>query len=78
MKQCCDYLRGIRYKLSMIGILCGGPTYIEGDNQSILVNTTVPYYTLNKRNQMIACHLYGNNILVISGEMPMGINMVMM
>ena len=33
MKQCCEYLRGLRYKLRMMGIPCEGPAYILGDNQ---------------------------------------------
>ena len=28
MKQCCEYIRGLRYKLRMMGIPCEGPTYI--------------------------------------------------
>ena len=33
MKQCCGYVRGLRYKICMIGVPCEGPTYIMGDNQ---------------------------------------------
>ena len=40
MKLCCEYLRGLRYKLRMMGIPVNGPTYIHGDNQSVLANTT--------------------------------------
>jgi hypothetical protein len=32
MKQCCEYLQGLCYKLWMMGILCTGPAYIQGDN----------------------------------------------
>ena len=32
MKQCCEYLRGLRYKLHMMGIPCDGPSHIYGDN----------------------------------------------
>jgi hypothetical protein len=42
MKQCCEYLRGLRYKLCMMGIPCEGPVYISCDNQSVLANTTIP------------------------------------
>ena len=28
MKNCCEYLRGLRYKLRMMGIPVLGPTYI--------------------------------------------------
>jgi hypothetical protein len=56
MKQCCEYVRGLRYKLRMLGIPCEGPTYILGDNQSVLANTTIPDSTLKKKNQSIAYH----------------------
>ena len=57
MKQCCEYLRGLRYKLRMMGIPCEGPAYILGDNQSVLANTTNPDSTLKKKSQSIAYHL---------------------
>jgi hypothetical protein len=53
MKQCCEYLRGLRYKLRMMGIPCEGPAYILGDNQSVLANTTVPGSMLKKKSQSI-------------------------
>ena len=56
MKQCCEYIRGLRYKLQMMGIPCEGPTYIYGDNQSVLANTTNPDSTLKKKSQSIAYH----------------------
>ena len=56
MKQCCEYLRGLRYKLRMMGIPVEGPAYIEGDNQSVLANTTIPDSTLKKKSQSIAYH----------------------
>jgi hypothetical protein len=57
MKQCCEYLRGLRYKLRMMGIPVNGPAYIFGDNQSVLANTTIPDSTLKKKSQSIAYHL---------------------
>jgi hypothetical protein len=56
MKQCCEYLRGLRYKLRMMGIPVIGPAYIFGDNQSVLANTTIPDSTLKKKSQSIAYH----------------------
>jgi hypothetical protein len=57
MKQCCEYLRGLRYKLRMMGIPVDGPAYIFGDNQSVLANTSIPESTLKKKTQSIAFHL---------------------
>ena len=56
MKQCCEYLRGLRYKLKMMGIPVNGPCFIHGDNQSVLANTTEPGSTLKKKSQSIAYH----------------------
>ena len=56
MKQCTEYVRGLRYKLRMMGIPVIGPTYIHGDNQSVLANTTIPDSTLKKKSQSIAYH----------------------
>jgi hypothetical protein len=56
MKHCCEYLRGLRYKLRMMGIACEEPAYIQGDNQSVLYNTSIPDSTLKKKSQSIAYH----------------------
>jgi hypothetical protein len=56
MKQCCEYLRELRYKLRMMGIPVSGPCYICGDNQSVLTNTTEPGFTLKTKSQSIAYH----------------------
>ena len=56
MKQCCEYVCGLRYKLQMMGIPCEDPTFIFGDNQSVLANTTIPDSTLKKKSQSIAYH----------------------
>ena len=56
MKQCCEYVRGLRYKLRMMGISCDDPMFIYGDNQSVLANTTVPDSTLKKKSQSITYH----------------------
>ena len=56
MKQCREYLRGLRYKLRMMGIPCDGPVYISGNNQSVLANTTNPNLMLKKKSQSICYH----------------------
>jgi hypothetical protein len=56
MKQCCEYLRGLRYKPRMMGIPVTGPCYICGDSQSVLANMTEPGSTLKKKSQSIAYH----------------------
>ena len=56
MKLCCKYVCGLRYKLQMMGIPCEGPAYMQGDNQSVLANTSIPDLTLKKKSQSIAYH----------------------
>ena len=56
MKQCCEYLRGLRYKLRMMGIPVLGNSCVYGDNQSVLNNTTIPESMLKKKSQSIAYH----------------------
>lgn len=56
MKQCCEYLRGLRYKLRMMGIPVEGPCYIFGDNQSVLANTCNPGSQLKKKSNAICYH----------------------
>ena len=56
MKQCCKYLRSLRYKLRMMDIPVNGLCYIQGDNQSVLANTSNPGSMLKKKSQSIAYH----------------------
>lgn len=56
MKHCTEYVRGLRYKLRMMGIPCELPTFVFGDNKSVLANTTVPDSTLKKKSNSIAYH----------------------
>ena len=56
MKQCCDYLRGLRYKLRMMEIPVNNPVFTYGDNQSVLWNTQVPDSTLKNESIAVAYH----------------------
>ena len=56
MKQCTEYLRGLRYKPRMMGIPIIGPAFVYGDNQSVLANTTIHDFTLKKKSQSIDYH----------------------
>ena len=56
MKQCTEYVRGLRYKLRMLGIPCEIPTLIYGDNKSVLINASVPDSQLKKKSNSIAYH----------------------
>jgi len=55
MRQCCNYIRGLRYKLRMMGVPVNNPTLIYGDNHSVLWrNTLVPDSTLKKKSATVA------------------------
>ena len=56
MKHCLEYLRGLQYKLRMMGIPCVGNAYVYGDNQSVLYNGSLPESTLKKKSNSIAYH----------------------
>ena len=56
MKQCTEYIRGLKYKLRMLGIHVESPAYIYGDNKSVLVNSTIPHSTLKKKSNSISYH----------------------
>jgi len=54
MKTCCEYVRGLRYKLRMMGIPVNLPTYIFCDNKSVLANASVPHSSLKKKSSSVA------------------------
>ena len=56
-KQCCKYIRRLRYKVRMMGIQISGPAYIYGDKQSVFSNTLVPGPKLSKRHHAIVYHV---------------------
>ena len=56
LKQATEYVRGLRYKLRMMGIPCEEPTYVYCDNQSVLANTTAPDSQLKKKSNSVAYH----------------------
>jgi len=56
MKHCLEYLRGLRYKLRMMGIPFVGNAYVYGDNQSVLYNESLLDSTLKKKSNSIAYH----------------------
>ena len=67
MKTGVEALRGIRYKLRMMmGVLLTGPTYVYGDNISVIYNTSQPEQTPKKKSNYICYHAVRK--AVVSGE----------
>ena len=56
LKQCCEYLHSLRYKLHMMDIPCEAPAYMYSDYQYVLAYMTIPDSTLKKKLQGIAYH----------------------
>jgi hypothetical protein len=56
MKQGMEALRGLRYKLRMMGVEISGPSYIYGDNMSVIHNTQRPESTLKKKSNAVCYH----------------------
>ena len=56
MKHGVEALRGLRYKLRMMGVPLTGPSYVYGDNMSVIHNTQRPDSTLKKKSNSICYH----------------------
>jgi len=63
-------LRGLRYKLRMAGIGISGPSYIYGNNMSVIHNTQRPEPMLKKKSNSICYHTIRES--VVMGESLMG------
>jgi hypothetical protein len=50
MKTVAEVNKGVRYKLRMMGIPIDGPSFVYGDNMSVLHNTSNPESTLKKNH----------------------------
>ena len=66
MKTGVEAIRGIRYKLRMMGVPLTGPTYVYGDNMSVIYNTLRPESTLKKKSNSICYHAVRE--AVVNGE----------
>jgi hypothetical protein len=56
MKHGIEMLRGLRYKIHMMGIPFSGLAYIYGDNKSQVTNSSRPESTLKKKCTSICYH----------------------
>ena len=56
LNHCCESLRGLRFKLLMMGIPVELPSFIFGDNKSVLINSTTPHSVLKKKSCAISYH----------------------
>ena len=56
MKQGVESLRGIINKLRMMGVKINGPTYMYGDDMSVMNKTSKPESVLKKKSNYICYH----------------------
>jgi hypothetical protein len=68
LKHAMECLRGLRYKLCMMGIAISGPSYIYWDNTSVIHNTRCPESTLKKKSHALCYHAACESVSVAMGE----------
>jgi len=56
MKNGMETCRGLRYKLRMMGVPLTGPSYMYGDNMSVIHNTQRPESTLEVELDLLPCY----------------------
>ena len=56
MKQGVEALKGIKFKLQMMGVNIDGPTYVYGDNMSVIHKTSNPESLLKKKYNSMCYH----------------------
>ena len=73
LKHGIETLRGIRYKLRMMGIPISGPSYVYGDNMSVIHNTQHPESTLKKKSHSLCYHAVRESVAMgesLTGHIP--------
>jgi hypothetical protein len=78
MKQGMEALRGLRYKLRMLGVPISGPSYIYGDNMSVIHNTQWPESMLKKKSNSVCYHFARESVAMkesLTGHVPTNENM---
>jgi hypothetical protein len=62
LKTGTDLVKGLRYKVRMMGIPLDGPSHMRVDNMSVVKNTSRPESTLKKKSHSIAYHYVRENV----------------
>ena len=62
MNQGIDALRGLRYKLRMMGVPISGPSYIYGDNMSVIHNSSRTESVLRKKSNSVCYHAVSESV----------------
>jgi hypothetical protein len=73
MKNGMEAVRGLRYKLRMMGIPIEGPAYVYGDNMSVIHNAQRPESMLKKKSNSVCCHCCRESVAMnecMTGHVP--------
>ena len=62
LKAAVELIKGLRYKLRMLGIPIEDHTHVRVDNMSVVANTTAPESTLKKKSNAIAYHFVRESV----------------
>ena len=62
LKTGIELIKGMRYKLCMMGIPVEGHMHIRVDNMSVVNNTTEPESMLKKKSNAITYHFVRENV----------------
>jgi hypothetical protein len=73
LKNGMETVRGLRYKLRMMGIPLDGPAYVYGDNMSVIHNTQRPESMLKKKSNSVCYHYARESVAMgecLTGHVP--------
>ena len=74
MKVGMEAMRGLWYKLRIMGVRLSGPSYFYGDNMSVIHNTQRPESMLKKKSNSVCYHYCRESVAMgesITGHVPM-------
>jgi hypothetical protein len=55
-KTATEQIMDLKYTVRMMGIPLDGPAWLFGDNQSVIISSTIPHSSLTKRHNALAYH----------------------
>ena len=77
LKHGVETLRGLRYKLRMMGVPISGPSHVFGDNMSVIYNMQKPESMLKKKSNQICYHAVRESVAMgetLTGHIAMAEN----
>ena len=78
MKYVMEDFRGLRYKLQVMGVPVPEPSFVLGNNQSVVFSTLRPESTLRKKSNLICYHAVCESVAMsemLTGHVPLKLNL---